>query len=45
LWRSRRNLPQFVPLSHSIDINRELAKLDADGYRPLRVIAATEQAR
>ncbi len=31
--------------THSVDVDGELAKLDADGYRPLCVIAATEQAR
>ncbi|MGH3182514.1 MAG: hypothetical protein ACRD1G_05340 [Acidimicrobiales bacterium] len=25
--------------SHSVDVDGELAKLDADGYRPLRVLS------
>jgi hypothetical protein len=33
-----------IPLSGpSVDVNGELAKLDPDGYRPLRAITATEQ--
>ena len=31
--------------THSVDVDGELAKLDSDGYRPLRAVAATEQAR
>jgi len=30
--------------THSVDVDGELARLDADGYRPLRA-AATAQAR
>jgi hypothetical protein len=26
-----------------VDVDGELAKLDADGYRPVRAITATEQ--
>ena len=38
---SQSRLPRFVPLSgtHSVDVDGELAKLDADGYRPLRADA------
>jgi hypothetical protein len=28
--------------THSVDVDVELAKLDADGYRPLRTATATE---
>ncbi len=30
--------------THSVDADGELAKLDADGYRPLRTSAASELA-
>ena len=28
--------------THSVDVDGELAKLDSDGYRPLRAATATE---
>ena len=31
--------------THSVDVDGELAKLDSDGYRPLRAVTTTEQAR
>ena len=44
IWPTHHESVHFYG-THSIDVDGELAKLDADGYRPLRVIAATEQAR
>jgi hypothetical protein len=31
--------------SHSVDVNGELAKLDADGYRSLRVLSTMPPGR
>src|SRR6266480_2313904 len=44
IWPTHHENVHFYG-THSVDVDGELAKLDADGYRPLRVIAATEQAR
>ncbi len=44
IWPTHHENVHFYG-THSVDVDGELAKLDADGYRPLCVIAATEQAR
>ena len=44
IWPAHHENVHFYG-THSVDVNGELAKLDADGYRPLRAAAATEQAR
>jgi hypothetical protein len=35
-WIGRIGDPSTSTAPHSVDIDGELAKLDADGYRPLR---------
>jgi hypothetical protein len=42
-WPTHHESVNFYD-THSVDVDGELAKLDADGYRPLRA-AATGQAR
>ena len=42
IWPSRHENVHFYG-THSVDVDGELAKLDADGYRPLR--SATAEAR
>lgn len=44
IWPTHHENVHFYG-THSIDVDGELAKLDSDGYRPLRADAATEQAR
>jgi Tn3 transposase DDE domain len=44
IWPTHHESVNFYG-THSVDVDRELAKLDADGYRPLRAVTATEQAR
>ena len=40
LWPSHHENVHFYG-THAVDVDRELAKLDADGYRPLRTPAPT----
>lgn len=40
LWPSHHENVHFYG-NHTVDIDGELAKLDADGYRPLRALAST----
>ncbi len=42
IWPSHHENVHFYG-THSVDVDGELAKLDADGYRPLR--SATAEAR
>ena len=44
IWPTHHENVHFYG-THSVDVDGELAKLDSDGYRPLRADAATEQAR
>jgi hypothetical protein len=44
IWPTHHENVHFYG-THSVDVDGELAKLDSDGYRPLRAVAATEQAR
>jgi hypothetical protein len=38
IWPTHHENVHFYG-SHSVDVDGELAKLDADGYRPLRVLS------
>jgi hypothetical protein len=42
LWPSHHENVHFYG-THTVDVERELAKLDADGYRPLRAPAPTPE--
>jgi TnpA family transposase len=42
LWPSHHENVHFYG-THTVDVDRELAKLDADGYRPLRAPAPTPE--
>ncbi|MEV1319690.1 hypothetical protein AB0J14_26835 [Micromonospora arborensis] len=44
IWPSHHANVNFYG-THSVDIDGELAKLDADGYRPLRLPAADFSVR
>ena len=41
IWPSRHEDAHFYA-THSVDVDGVLAKLGADGYRPLRLAAAVE---
>jgi len=44
IWPTHHENVHFYG-THSVDVDGELAKLDSDGYRPLRAVTTTEQAR
>jgi len=44
IWPSHHENVHFYG-THSVDVDGELAKLDADGYRPLRAASTTAEAR
>lgn len=44
IWPTHHENVHFYG-THSVDVDGELAKLGSDGYRPLRTVAATKQAR
>jgi hypothetical protein len=44
IWPSHHSNVNFYG-THSVDIDGELAKLDADGYRPLRLPGVAAAAR
>ncbi len=41
IWPTHHENVHFYG-THSVDVDGELAKLDSDGYRPLRAATATE---
>jgi hypothetical protein len=41
IWPTHHESVNFYG-THSVDVDGELAELDADGYRPLRASTATE---
>ena len=44
IWPTHHENVHFYG-THSVDVDGELAKLDSDGYRPLRTTTATEALR
>jgi TnpA family transposase len=44
IWPSHHENVHFYG-THSVDVDNELAKLDADGYRPLRAASTAPEAR
>ena len=44
IWSSHHENVHFYG-THAVDVGGELAKLDADGYRPLRAASTAPEAR
>ena len=44
IWPTHHENVHFYG-THSVDVDGELAKLDSDGYRPLRVLADWQMRR